>query len=359
MAKMNETASGERVRIAVFGKVNAGKTTLVNALTGQQVGIVSPIAGTTTDPISKAMELLPLGPVTITDTAGLDDTTALGPERMRRTMDILNLTDIAIIVSADGTFGERECELEEMCRKRATPCLRYSRGDSVEELKKKLAEIKVADAPRKVIGDMVSAGDIVICVCPIDESAPKGRLILPQQQVVRELLDAHASAIVCQVNELAAILKKVTPRMVVTDSQAFKTVRAIVPEDIALTGFSVLFARAKGDLEEYQRGLAKLRTLPAGARVLIAEGCTHHLQCNDIGHKQLPNAIQRLVGCTLVFDWVGGNDFPHELGGYALIVHCGGCMLTRRAVQSRIHAAREAGVPITNYGLIFQALSEQ
>ena len=360
MAGLNETPKGDRVHIAFFGLRNAGKSTLVNRLTGQDVAIVSDVAGTTTDPVSKAMEILPLGPCLVTDTAGLDDEGPLGEMRVKKSLEVLATTDIAVWVE---TVENRSDLLSTVyarflaaCRARDIAVLHYRRGDDVEAFRRELAAVRLADAPRPLVGDLVQAGDLVVCVCPIDESAPKGRLILPQQQVVRELLDAGAAALVCQPPQLKDILAR-TPgvKFVITDSQAFKAVAAVVPPEIPLTSFSIVFARAKGDLAAYCAGAAALGALKDGDRVLISEGCTHHRQCNDIGTVKLPKWISAKTGKNLAFDWTSGNAFPEDLSPYALVVHCGGCMLTRRAVQARIARCRAAGVPITNYGVCIAA----
>ena len=371
MAGLNETPKGDRVHIAFFGLRNAGKSTLVNRLTGQDVAIVSDVAGTTTDPVSKAMEILPLGPCLVTDTAGLDDEGPLGEMRVKKSLEVLATTDIAVWVDWDngrlarcntGTTGVSPvaspvyARFLAACRARDIAVLHYRRGDDVEEFRRELAAVHLADAPHPLVGDLVQAGDIVVCVCPIDESAPKGRLILPQQQVVRELLDAGASALVCQPPQLKDLLAR-TPgvKFVITDSQAFKAVAAVVPPEIPLTSFSIVFARAKGDLAAYCAGAAALATLKDGDRVLISEGCTHHRQCNDIGTVKLPKWISAKTGKKLSFEWTSGNAFPEDLSPYALVVHCGGCMLTRRAMQARIARCRAAGVPITNYGVCIAA----
>ena len=392
MAGLNETPKGDRVHVAFFGLRNAGKSTLVNRLTGQDVAIVSDVAGTTTDPVSKAMEILPLGPCLVTDTAGLDDEGPLGEMRVKKSLDVLATTDIAVWVD-DGAAtsaappagaaatsalppagaaalvaAEEETVYARFlaaCRARDIAVLHYRRGDDVDAFRRELAAVHLADAPRPLVRDLVAPGDVVVCVCPIDESAPKGRLSLPQQQVVRELLDAGAAALVCQPPQLASILgRAVAPRppnpplpvkFVITDSQAFKAVAAVVPPEIPLTSFSIVFARAKGDLAAYCAGAAALATLKDGDRVLISEGCTHHRQCNDIGTVKLPKWISAKTGKRLAFEWTSGNAFPEDLSPYALVVHCGGCMLTRRAVQARIARCRAAGVPITNYGVCIAA----
>ena len=388
MAGLNETPKGDRVHIAFFGLRNAGKSTLVNRLTGQDVAIVSDVAGTTTDPVSKAMEILPLGPCLVTDTAGLDDEGPLGEMRVKKSLEVLATTDIAVWVD-DGTAVAASCappaeESSQMggsqlaatvgargagvanapayarflaaCRARDIAVLHYRRGDDVDAFRRELAAVHLADAPRPLVRDIVASGDIVVCVCPIDESAPKGRLILPQQQVVRELLDAGAAALVCQPPQLKDILARMPGvKFVITDSQAFQAVAAVVPPEVPLTSFSIVFARAKGDLAAYCAGAAALDALKDGDRVLISEGCTHHRQCNDIGTVKLPKWISAKTGKKLAFEWTSGNAFPDDLSPYALVVHCGGCMLTRRAMQARIARCRDAGVPITNYGVCIAA----
>ena len=397
MAELNETPSGNRVRIGFFGLRNAGKSSLINALTGQELAIVSEVPGTTADPVSKAMEILPLGPCVLTDTAGLDDEGSLGELRIRKSFDVLAKTDVAIWVAAadrvdageplvDPAFAARckalaiplisvlsKCDLlpagspirdsrlaaPSSCGPdSSTILLSATTGEGVDALKKALAAIRV-DAPPPLLAGMVKPGDVVACVCPIDESAPKGRLILPQQQVIRELLDIGASALVCQPAELAAHFdapQARRPSLVVTDSQAFGAVAAAIPAGTRFTSFSVLFARQKGDVPEFLRGLAAARNLSEGARVLVAEGCTHHRQCNDIGAVKIPKALSKISGArSLAVEFASGAGFPSSLDGFALVVHCGGCMLTRRMVMSRIAACREAGVPIVNYGLLLAA----
>ncbi len=362
---MNDTPSGNRIRIAFFGLRNAGKSTLVNAFCGQEIAIVSDVPGTTTDPVSKAMEILPLGPCLVTDTAGLDDEGQLGAERVRRTLEVLANTDMAIWV--DGpceAIGDasRRAEFMAECARRSVPVIEYRRGDSVDALRSRVASVKVAPEPGLLDG-LVSSGDRVICVCPIDESAPKGRLILPQVQTIRDCIDRRATCVVCQPEELADCLaaERVRRRgvLVVTDSQAFGEVRRIVDAErakmpsIRLTSFSILFARQKGDLAAYVNGMAAVAMLRDGDIVLVAEGCTHHRQCNDIGTVKIPKALGRLSGKKLSFEFSSGGSFP--LSGVkkpSLIVHCGGCMLTRREVRRRISLAADAGVPILNYGLL-------
>ena len=386
MAELNETPSANRIRIAFFGLRNAGKSTLVNAFAGQDVAIVSDVAGTTTDPVSKAMEILPLGPCLITDTAGLDDVGELGAMRVEKTLRVLAATDIAVWV-VGGSEGDAGAEsamharfLDE-CRRRGVAVLEYRRGDDVEELRRKVAAVKVTEMQRPVVADLVSKGDVVLLVCPQDGSAPKGRLILPQQQVIRELLDAGCVAQVCQPEALHALFgggvspqpSTFSPRFAITDSQAFGAVDAALPPEMPLTSFSILFARAKGDLAAFCEGLAALKALEDGDVVLVAEGCTHHRQCGDIGTVKLPKAVERLSGKRLEFRFCSGGDFPLEkkFGSLevekfrslddktskppSLVIHCGGCMLARREMARRMELAREAGVPITNYGLVLAA----
>lgn len=368
---LNSTPSGNRVRIAFFGLRNAGKSTLVNAFCGQEVAIVSDVPGTTTDPVSKAMEILPLGPCMVTDTAGLDDVGALGAERVRRTLDVLSAADIAIWVEGSpAPVSSLRANFFDECRRRSVPVIEYRRGDSVEELRAKVAAVKVEPEPG-ILDGLVGPGDRMICVCPIDESAPKGRLILPQVQTIRECLDRRATCTVCQPDELPACLAERSAgserqTLVVTDSQAFGAVRdavdafrATLPPGapgVRLTSFSVLFARQKGDLAAYVRGLGAIAKLRDGDAVLVAEGCTHHRQCNDIGTVKIPKALRRLSGRELAFSFASGNSFaiPKDRKP-SLVVHCGGCMLTRREVRRRIALSEESGVPIVNYGLLLAA----
>ena len=384
MAELNETPSGNRIHIAFFGLRNAGKSTLVNAFTGQSLAIVSDVAGTTTDPVSKAMEILPLGPCLITDTAGLDDVGELGRQRVEKTLKVLATTDIAVWVWGDELpHGEAEPPdarnlFLEACKRRCVTVLDYRRGDSVEELKKRIAAVKLADVTPGLLDGLVTKGDRVVCVCPIDASAPKGRLILPQVQVIRECLDMGVSATVCQPAELAACLRFVMSDLqgrllVITDSQAFNEVNRTIEQSanrtILLSSFSILFARQKGDLVAYLDGLRRLDELQDGDRVLVAEGCTHHRQCNDIGSVKIPKALQKLTGKKLVFEFASGAAFesssnnPNTLNNsnnlnnrtieqFSLVIQCGGCMLTRREVLRRIVLAQAAGVPIVNYGML-------
>ena len=372
---LQETPSSERIHIAFFGRRNAGKSSVVNAVTGQPLSVVSDVKGTTTDPVSKAMELLPLGPVMIVDTAGIDDEGELGTLRVEKSLAVLTKTDIAVLV-VDGTVGLAEADKHLLAEfeKRCLPyIIAYNKcdltgeqvsaniheiwisakdGTNIHALRELIAKQVVPDkhgAP--LLSDLVQPGDPMILVIPIDESAPKGRLILPQQQVIRAALEAGAIPVCCKDTELALTLKRIPrPRMVITDSQAFGRVSALVPEDIPLTSFSILFARYKGDLMTVVRGAAALDFLQEGDKILLSEGCTHHRQCNDIGTVKLPRWIEAHAGCKLDFEWSSGNGFPHDLSAYKLVVHCGACMLPPREVQFRQQTASEQSVPFTNYG---------
>ena len=368
MATLNETPKANRIHIAFFGLRNAGKSTLVNAFTNQQIAIVSDVAGTTTDPVSKAMEILPLGPCLVTDTAGLDDVGELGRMRVEKTLGVLATADVAVWVHGDGCDDVPWRDFAAECAARKIAVVEYRRGDSVEGLRQKIAALKLVDDTPGLLEGFVGKDDRVICVCPIDESAPKGRLILPQVQVIRDCLDRHVACTVCQVEELPECLEVglsgLRGRLVViTDSQAFPLVdRAIRRADdsrVSLTSFSILFARQKGDLGAFLAGLEAVPALEDGARVLIAEGCTHHRQCNDIGQTKIPQALAKLTGGRrLEFSFASGNTFPvgcpdgSATGAFALVVQCGGCMLMRREMLRRIGICRAAGVPIVNYGLL-------
>jgi len=367
MAGLNDTPNANRLHIAFFGLRNAGKSTLVNAFAGQTVAIVSEVAGTTTDPVSKAMEILPLGPCLLTDTAGLDDEGDLGELRVRRAFDVLATTDVAVWVSAAPEGSVRvddaiHARFVAECRRRDVTVLEYHRGEDVEAFRQKVASVKRVEATKPLLDDLVEKGDVVLLVCPQDGSAPKGRLILPQQQVIRELLDAGCVAQVCQPDAIPALVAAGMDRRLkfgITDSQAFGAVDATLPPTIPLTSFSILFARAKGDLNVFCEGLAALRTLGDGDTVLVAEGCTHHRQCGDIGTVKLPKAVAKLTGKNLNFVFCSGGDFPLSNIQASrlpnLVIHCGGCMLTRREMARRIAVAQDAGVPITNYGLVLAA----
>ena len=377
---INDTPSGERIHIGFFGLRNAGKSSLVNAVTAQDLSLVSEIAGTTTDPVSKAMELLPLGPVVIIDTPGTDDTGMLGEMRVKRAKDVLKKTDIAVFVTEAGrSLYPAEEELLMLISEKGIPCIiAYNKsdlctgdrepspvansvfvsaknGEGVHELKEMLGELaRKWEASRKVlVSDLLSPGDTAVLVIPIDGSAPKGRLILPQQQVMRDILDAHGRFIVCQPEELKETLAILSdkPKLVITDSQAFGGVSENVPEDILLTSFSILFARYKGNLDELIKGAEMLSSLKDGDSVLICEGCTHHRQCNDIGTVKMPDWIRKYSGSNPEFVFTSGGTFPDDLSGYSLIVHCGGCMLNEKEMQRRMKQAKEANIPMINYGM--------
>lgn len=373
---LNDKVSAERAHIGFFGLRNAGKSSVVNAVTGQKLSLVSDVKGTTTDPVQKAMEILPLGPVVIIDTPGLDDEGELGAMRVQRARQALNRADIAVLV-VDATLGlhAADRELIALFRAKEIPyIIAYNKSDLLEtipeagenelyisavtgsgihELKERLGRMMSgAENTRQLIGDLIRPNDIIILVTPIDESAPKGRLILPQQQTIRDILDNRAITVAVQPSELKAALDALPkPRLVVTDSQAFKAVDAIVPQDIQLTSFSILFARYKGELETVAAGAEAIARLKDGDTVLISEGCTHHRQCNDIGSVKLPGWIGNYTGKKLNYEFTSGGEFPESLEKYALIVHCGGCMLTAREMKYRLRHARDCGVPITNYGI--------
>ena len=374
---LNDMVSAERLHISFFGMRNAGKSSLVNAVTGQQLAVVSEVKGTTTDPVKKAMELLPLGPVVIIDTPGLDDEGELGRLRVQKAMQVLSSTDIAVLVvdaaiglseldrSLIACFRERKIPYITVYNKADLVCERQPlekheiyasavTGENIYALKEKLgAFAKQLQNPKHMVADLLSEGDVVVLVTPIDESAPKGRLILPQQMAVREVLDAHAVAVTCQDTELPRTLESlaVRPKMVITDSQAFERVSADTPVDIPLTSFSILMARYKGDLPTLAAGASALSHLKDGDKVLISEGCTHHRQCNDIGTVKMPAWIERFCKAKPEFIFTSGGEFPEDLSPYSLIVHCGGCMLTETAMKHRIETAISAGVPIVNYGI--------
>ena len=409
---MNDTPRGERIHIAFFGRRNAGKSSLVNAITNQQMSIVSDVRGTTTDPVVKSMELLPLGPVVITDTPGFDDEGTLGELRVNKTREILRRTDVAVLV-ADSSQGMTDCdrELLKLFEEQGTPCiLAWNKsdlledstlpkgdkpaadgsrkgdkpeadgsqipgglnagtdpsavqitvsaltGENVQELKEEIARIgRLAEAKkeRPLISDLIRPMDLVILVIPIDFAAPKGRLILPQVQVIRDALDHGARVMCVRETELAQTLEKLDekPALVITDSQAFKTVDRIVPEDIPLTSFSILMARYKGALKIQLKGIRALKELKDGDRILISEGCTHHRQCGDIGTEKIPRWIRQYSGKDLTFETSSGLSFPEDLREYAVVIHCGACMLNEKEVASRNKRAIEQQVPITNYGM--------
>ena len=384
---MNQTPASERVHISFFGKRNAGKSSVINAVTGQDLAIVSSVRGTTTDPVYKTMELLPLGPVMIIDTPGIDDEGELGALRVRKSYQVLNKTDIAILV-VDSTTGKGEEELALIHRfhKKGIPYLVvYNKIDllsgeeikdlamsvrpgevlvsaaddmNIQELKEKIATLKPEDTHKyPLLQDLIEPLDLVILVVPIDKAAPKGRLILPQQQTIRDILERGALSLVVRDTELKSTLdhflaQGVCPKLVVTDSQAFARVSKDVPENITLTSFSILFSRYKGELETQLEGVATLSSIQDDDRILIAEGCTHHRQCGDIGTCKIPNWIRNYTGKKPVFEFTSGTEFPDDVSSYKMVVHCGGCMLNEREMKYRIACCHDQGVPITNYGLL-------
>ena len=384
---MNQTPASERVHISFFGKRNAGKSSVINAVTGQDLAIVSSVRGTTTDPVYKTMELLPLGPVMIIDTPGIDDEGELGALRVRKSYQVLNKTDIAILV-VDSTTGKGEEQLALIHRfhKKGIPYLVvYNKidllsgeeikdlamsvrpgevlvsaadGMNIQELKEKIATLKPEDTHKyPLIQDLIEPLDLVILVVPIDKAAPKGRLILPQQQTIRDILERGALSLVVRDTELKSTLdhflsQGVCPKLVVTDSQAFARVSKDVPENITLTSFSILFSRYKGELETQLEGVAALSSIQDDDRILIAEGCTHHRQCGDIGTCKMPEWIRKYTGKKPVFEFTSGIEFPDDVSSYKMVVHCGGCMLNEREMKYRIACCHDQGVPITNYGLL-------
>lgn len=373
---LNNTVSAERIHIGFFGLRNAGKSSVVNAVTGQKLSLVSDIKGTTTDPVKKAMELLPLGPVVIIDTPGIDDEGELGEMRVKRAKQMLNICDIAVlVVDAEKGIQPRDNDLIALFDQKKIPyIIVYNKSDLIGEipdeneneisvsalngyninrLKEKIALLaKVKESNKKIVTDLINKGDLVVLVVPIDESAPKGRLILPQQQVIREVIEYGAAAVVCKDTELSETLDSLgkKPALVITDSQAFGKVSEMTPEDIKLTSFSILFARYKGDLISAVKGAAMLDKLKDGDTVLISEGCTHHRQCNDIGTVKMPNWVKNHTEKDISFEFTSGTEFPEDLSKYALVIHCGGCMLNAREMQSRMGYAADCGVPMTNYG---------
>ncbi|MDR1700593.1 MAG: [FeFe] hydrogenase H-cluster maturation GTPase HydF [Lachnoclostridium sp.] len=378
----NNTPKGERLQIALFGRTNVGKSSVINAITGQNLAIVSEVKGTTTDPVYKAMELLPIGPVTIVDTPGLDDESKLGIERIKRAKDVLNKSDL-ILVIADGQTAEEDLSFEQeiilLAKKKKIPALLVmnkqdlwkekeekitSLGDisisavtgyHIHEIKEMIANSFVADTKEQyLVRDLISKNDTIVLVVPIDESAPKGRLILPQQQVIRDILEVGAIAVICKDTEfesvLASSIKK--PSLVITDSQVFGKVAELTPKEIPLTSFSMLFARYKGDLELFIKSIDIISSLKDGDTILIAEGCTHHRQCEDIGTVKIPNWLRKYTGKNLVFETSSGGTYPEQLDKYALVIHCGGCMLSRREMLYRLSITKEQHVPIINFGIL-------
>ncbi len=399
---LNQTPAGERVHIGFFGRRNAGKSSLMNAVTGQELAVVSEVKGTTTDPVSKTMELLPLGPVMVIDTPGIDDEGELGDLRVRKSRQVLNKTDIAVLV-VDGTVGEtkEDMELLALFHEKQVPYLVvYHKADllpeagagksgernkekseqamagkvleeksenshpvlyvssktglGIEDLKNRLAAMKPFKEEKDLLEGLVRPGDLVVLVTPIDKAAPKGRLILPQQQTIRALLDHGCVSMVVRETELEQMLKKIgqKPALVITDSQAFSMVSSIVPKDIPLTSFSILFARYKGDLRQAVAGVKALERIQDGDKILISEGCTHHRQCNDIGTVKLPGWIRSYTGREPEFVYTSGTGFQEDLKAFRVIVHCGACMLNEREMKYRLACARDQGVDITNYGIV-------
>ncbi len=374
---LNNTVSAERVHIAFFGLRNAGKSSVVNAITGQNLSVVSDVKGTTTDPVRKAMELLPIGPVVIIDTPGIDDVGELGEKRVEKTLEILRKTDVAVLV-VDGVKGKSvdDEKLISVFKEKEIPyiiafnksdlknitlglseneiILSALTGEGINELKEKLGVLTKSKKEKKyIVADLIRKGDVVVLCIPIDESAPKGRIILPQQLTLREILDCGATAVCCQPGELSGTLSalSVKPRLVITDSQVFGKVSKIVPENITLTSFSILMARYKGELSVLVNGAEALGKIKTGDKILISEGCTHHRQCNDIGTVKLPDWIRKYTGTEPEFSFTSGGEFPEDLSGYSLVVHCGGCMLNEREMKNRLNTASEQGVPIVNYGV--------
>lgn len=390
---MNETPSSERIHIGIFGRRNAGKSSVINAVTGQSLAIVSDVKGTTTDPVLKAMELLPLGPVVMVDTPGLDDEGELGKKRIEKSYQVLNKTDIAVLVidakscldagaeenlssvekplierfvdkkipyviavnkSEDLTEKEKEQILALFTGEKNLLFVSAEKKEHIYELKEKIASLAdTEEMTLKIVGDLLETGDIAVLVVPIDSAAPKGRLILPQQQVIRDCLEAGAIPVVTRETELKEALLALgkKPKLVITDSQAFERVAKDTPEDVYLTSFSILFSRYKGNLKQQVEGAKAIRTLKDQDTVLISEGCTHHRQCGDIGTEKLPNWIRKFTGKELQFEFTSGTEFPRDLSKYALVIHCGGCTLNEREMKHRLKCAKEQDVPMTNYGV--------
>lgn len=398
---LNQTPASERVHIGFFGKRNAGKSSVMNAVTGQNLAVVSEIKGTTTDPVYKSMELLPMGPVVMMDTPGIDDTGELGQLRVRKSYQVLNKTDAAILV-IDGTEGpsredfaliqriqrkkipylivlnkedllcketeqsrnghsmQARKDREEMLGQAGIPAeqvlwVSASNKTGIQELKERIAGlVKTEDTRLRIVGDLIAPSDFVVLVVPIDKAAPKGRLILPQQQTIRDILESDAVSVVVKETELKRTLERLgqKPRLVITDSQVFAKVSADTPETIPLTSFSILFARYKGNLESVVKGVTALDRLQDGDKVLISEGCTHHRQCDDIGSVKLPRWMKEYTGKDLVYEFTSGTEFPDDLSCYKLIVHCGGCMLNEREMKYRLSCAEDQGIPMTNYGIL-------
>lgn len=392
---LNSTPSGERIHIGIFGRRNAGKSSLINKMTGQELAIVSQVEGTTTDPVKKALELLPLGPVVLIDTPGIDDSGEVGDLRVKKSYQMLNQSDLALLV-INGEQGiqsedeklykkiqakdipcmiilnqcdrltqeqirEKTCQIRENFGERCPMILPVSArtGFQIQLLKESLAGLVPEEQSQKrLVADILPEGKFTVLVIPIDKAAPKGRLILPQQQTIRDILEAGGTVVTVRDTELKETLDKLgdLTGLVITDSQVFESVAKIVPEEIPMTSFSILFARYKGELEPMVAGARTLKNLKDGDRVLISEGCTHHRQCNDIGTVKIPGWIREYTGKDLEFSFTSGGEFPEELSGYSLIVHCGGCMLNEREMKYRIGCAADAGVPMTNYGMLISMI---
>lgn len=382
---LNSTPSSERVHIGIFGKRNAGKSSVINAITNQSLAIVSDIKGTTTDPVSKAMELLPLGPVMIIDTPGLDDVGELGKMRIQKSYQVLNKSDIGILV-VDGTLGQtaedkalinkfkeknipyivvmnkldlvreqQNIDENEINSNPNTIWVSSTTKENIYELKKMIAKQAPTDEPKfKIVGDLLNPSDFVVLVVPIDKAAPKGRLILPQQQTIRDILEANANAIVVKENELKNTLENLgkKPKLVITDSQVFSKVSTDTPKDILLTSFSILFARYKGDLKVTVKGVKTLEDLKDNDTILISEGCTHHRQCDDIGTVKIPKWITKYTNKKINFEFTSGTEFPYDLSKYKMIIHCGGCTLNEREMKYRVKCAQDQNIPFTNYGIL-------
>ena len=378
---LNETPKANRIHIGIFGRRNAGKSSIINAITGQELAIVSDVKGTTTDPVSKSMELLPLGPVTIIDTPGLDDEGMLGKKRIEKAYQVLNKTDIALLI-VDSSLGlsSEDKEILSLIKDKNIPYLVVmNKSDLIEtkiedenyiyvstvtkeninELKELIGKIVPKESEKVIVSDLINPSDKVILVIPIDKAAPKGRLILPQQQTIRDILDKGAVAIMCKEDELkdTISLMKEKPKLVITDSQAFKRVDLDTPKDIPLTSFSILFARYKGEIDILLKGVRKVKELKDGDIVLISEGCTHHRQCGDIGSEKIPKLLKKFTNKDLKFEFSSGIEFPKNLDKYALVVHCGGCMLNEKEMKHRISYTNNQGLEIVNYGILLAYLN--
>lgn len=378
---LNETPNANRIHIGIFGRRNAGKSSIINAITGQELAIVSDVKGTTTDPVSKSMEMLPLGPVTIIDTPGLDDEGMLGEKRIEKAYQVLNKTDIALLI-VDSSLGlsSEDKEILSLIKDKNIPYLVVmNKSDLIEtkiedenyiyvstitkeninELKELIGKIAPKENEKVIVSDLINPSDKVILVIPIDKAAPKGRLILPQQQTIRDILDKGAVAIMCKEDELkdTISLMKEKPKLVITDSQAFKRVSLDTPKDIPLTSFSILFARYKGEIDILLRGVRKVKELKDGDIILISEGCTHHRQCGDIGSEKIPKLLKKFTNKDLNFEFSSGTEFPKNLDKYALVVHCGGCMLNEKEMKHRISYTNNQGLEIVNYGILLAYLN--